>query len=211
MYKSFDKKDPFYKALVLIFMNLSKHQIKILIAGCISALLVFVVGLSLVQCARHRSVPLTEPVRAELEQFPPNTHMPAFREGLVSGSIDLKSFSPDKDLIQIDDTRVWWESDNDENDDEDDHIIHKSLEVPLRRLIELVCHAGGRLEVHDAYRPSGIHNPGSLHKEGRAIDVTCDEFPLERLAKLCWAAGFDWVYYEAKGRSGAHIHCSVRR
>ena len=51
----------------------------------------------------------------------------------------------------------------------------------------------------------------SLHKEGRAIDVTCDQMPLEELAKLCWISGFDWVYYEARKGKGPHIHCSVRR
>lgn len=196
-------------------MNISEHQRKILVAGCISAFLVFVVGLSLVQCYRRRCqsamLHLTEPVRAEPLQFQPNTHMPHRREGLVAGSIDLKSFSPGRDLIRIDDSRVWWESDYGEGDDEDDHTIHKSLEIPLRRLIELVCRAGGTLKIHDAYRPEGVHTPTSLHREGRAIDVTCDEFSLEKLAKLCWAAGFDWVYYEANNKRSAHIHCSVTR
>lgn len=188
--------------------------------GCISAFLVLVAGLGLIQFTGYGparikagsvSLPLTKPVRAEPEQFQPNTHMPPIREGLISGSIDLESFSPGRDLIHIDDPRVWWESDHDEGDDEDDHIIHKSLEIPLRRLIELVCECGGKLEVHDAYRPTGIHAQTSLHKEGRAVDVTCDEIPLEKLAKLCWAAGFDWVYYEAQNKNRAHIHCSVKR
>jgi hypothetical protein len=118
-------------------------------------------------------------------------------------------FSPGRDLTFIDDARVWWESDNDDGDNEDDHSIHKSLEIPLRRVIELVAARGATLKVQDAYRPAGIHNPRSLHKEGRAVDLTCDDMPLEDLAKLCWAAGFDWVYYETRG--GAHIHCSVKR
>ncbi len=65
--------------------------------------------------------------------------------------------------------------------------------------------------MQDAYRPGGIHNPTSLHKEGRAIDITCKELSLEKLAKLCWAAGFDWVYHEVKAKLGAHVHCSVKR
>ncbi|MFC1452487.1 hypothetical protein ACFLSJ_03985 [Verrucomicrobiota bacterium] len=112
--------------------------------------------------------------------------------------------------MYIDDPRVWWESDNDDKDTEDDHSIHRSLEAPLRRLIELVHERGGALEVQDAYRAGGVHNPRSLHKEGRALDVTCDEMSLEDLAKLCWAAGFDWVYHEDRG-TGPHVHCSVRR
>jgi hypothetical protein len=105
---------------------------------------------------------------------------------------------------------VWWESDNDVNDCEDDHSVHKSLAGPLSNLVELVSRQGGVLKIQDAYRAHGVHNPRSLHKEGRAVDVTCDEFPLEKLAKLCWSAGFDWVYYE-DGPGGAHIHCSVKR
>ena len=104
------------------------------------------------------------------------------------------------------------ETEDDDTDTEDDHSVHRSLEAPLRRLIELVHRRGGILEVHEAYRATGVHNPRSLHTEGRAIDVTCDEFSLEELAKLCWAAGFDWVYYEGGSKvNGPHIHCSVRR
>ncbi len=89
--------------------------------------------------------------------------------------------------------------------------MHHAIETPLRLLIELVHREGGTLEIHDAYRPEGVHNARSLHKEGRALDMTCDELGLERLACLCWAAGFDWVYYEASARGGAHVHCSVKR
>lgn len=201
-------------------MNISKRQRRLLIAGCLSALLVFLAGLSILKYAGRRrelsgidsdSLSLRRPARTEPGRFHPNTHMPPTGEGLASGSIDLESFSSDRDLTHIDDPRVWWESDHDEGDNEDDHMIHKSLEIPLRRLIELVCRNGGVLEVHDAYRAEGIHNPRSLHKEGRAVDLTCDDFSLEQLAKFCWVAGFDWVYYEATDRNGAHIHCSVKR
>jgi D-alanyl-D-alanine dipeptidase len=114
------------------------------------------------------------------------------------------------DLVRIDDPRVWWESDNDHKDTEDDHLFHRAMEEPFRRLVELVHQAGGTLEVHDAYRPEGIHAPLSLHREGRAVDVTCDQLGLEKLAKLAWAAGFDWVYHEVPRRGGAHVHASVR-
>jgi hypothetical protein len=152
------------------------------------------------------------PVRAEPDKFPRNTHMPNKREGAVSGSVDAEAFSPGRDLIYITDDRVWWESDNDKDsgDDECDHSMHYALEIPFRRLVEMVVARDAILEVHDAYRPSRIHSSRSLHKEGRALDLTCDELGLEALAKLCWAAGFDWVYYEC-GAGGDHIHVSVRR
>jgi len=199
--------------------RLPAYQRRIIIGGMISATLVFAAGLGIVALrAKHGRSWVTEeairrpldlPVREEPAKFPSRTHLPSLREGLASGSIELSTFSPGRDLVYINDTRVWWESDNDAEDTEDDHTIHKSLEAPLRRLIELVCQNGGTLKVQDAYRPNGVHNRQSLHKEGRAVDVTCDEIPLEKLAKLCWAAGFDWVYYETRG--GAHVHCSVKR
>jgi len=191
----------------------------VLTAGGLSALLLFVVLLVVTCGKRDRPRPAEivavdplAPVRPLPEDFPAGTHMPEDRESKASGSVDLASFSPGRELTHIDDARVWWESDNDVNDVEDDHTIHVALELPLRRLIEMVCARGGILEVHDAYRPTGIHNPRSLHKEGRAVDVTCDEMALEELARLCWAAGFDWVYHEAaRNGNGAHIHCSVRK
>jgi len=156
------------------------------------------------------AVPSSLAVRPEPTRFAANTHLPDESEGDVSGSRKGGSFSAGRDLIYIDDPRVFWESDHDEKDDECDHSIHRAMEDPLRALFELVCAEGGILEVQDAYRATGVHNTRSLHKEGRAIDLTCDELGLERLAKLCWAAGFDWVYYEASAKGGAHVHCSVK-
>ncbi len=153
----------------------------------------------------------TTPVRTIPKQFKADTHLPNNGEGRTSGSRKPELFSAGRDLIYVDDERVFWESDNDTEDDECDHSMHKALEAPLRLLIELVHAEGGILEVQDTYRATGIHSSGSLHKEGRAIDLTCDEIGLERLAKLCWAAGFDWVYYEASSKGGAHVHCSVKR
>jgi hypothetical protein len=152
----------------------------------------------------------TEPVRKIPASFKRNTHLPSKSESQASGSINPEKFSPGRDLVYVDDKRVYWESDHDTNDDECDHSMHKSLEAPLRLLIELVAARNGTLEVQDCYRPTGIHNTRSLHKEGRAIDITCDELGLEKLACLAWGAGFDWVYYEAKAKGGAHVHCSVK-
>jgi hypothetical protein len=151
-------------------------------------------------------------IRSEPPSFPPGTHLPPIRELFVCGGIDLVNFSPSNELVRVDDDRVWWQSDNDPDTTEDDHLVHVSLEPHLRRLIELVHQCNGKLKVHDAYSLKNIHTPLSLHKEGRAIDVTADGLSLEKLAKLCWVAGFDWVYYEkGTGTRGAHIHCSVTR
>jgi hypothetical protein len=204
-------------------------QGRALVAGCCSAVLIFVAGVSLrdrrppprpqppPQSAPPPSpkpvalAPLAAGVRKEPDSFRRNTYMPKKRESAASGSIDLSTFSAGRDLTYIDDPRVWWESDRDRGDTECDHTIHYCVERPLRRLINLVTEAGGKLKIQDCFRGEGIHNPRSLHKEGRAIDVTCDELGLERLAKLCWAAGFDWVYHETPSSGGSHVHASVRR
>jgi hypothetical protein len=151
------------------------------------------------------------PARPIPPRFKRDTHMPNGGEGDTSGSIDLGSFSAGRDLVYVDDDRVWWESENDKDDDECDHSMHISMETPFRRLVELVSERDGKLKVQDSYRATGVHSSNSLHKEGRGLDVTCDELGLELLARLCWAAGFDWVYYEASSRGGAHVHCSVKR
>jgi hypothetical protein len=149
-------------------------------------------------------------VRRQPSRFPRDTHLPRKNELLACGPINLKTFSPAKDLVRIDDRRVWWESDH-RHGPEDDHVINQALEEPLRKLINLVDKRGGVLKVYDAYRATGVHLSNSLHKEGRAIDLTCEGFSLEVLAKLCWAAGFDWVYYEGPTKKGGdHIHCSVK-
>lgn len=199
----------------------------VLAAGVSSAVLLFIIILAVNRCNRETgagdAMAVTEPperlepapvvlaVRPKPKDFRPDTYRPKQREGKTSGSIDLGSFSAGRDLVHVDDARVWWESDNDSGDTEDDHSMHRAMEAPLRRLIELVDRAGGTLKVQDAYRGSGVHNPRSLHKEGRALDLTCDELGLEELARLCWMAGFDWVYHEASSRGGSHVHVSIRR
>lgn len=155
-------------------------------------------------------IDLASPVREVPRRFPARTFLPKRREGLASISIDQVRFDPDRDLTEVHDDRVWWESEHDVGDTEDDHLVHRALEVPLRRLIELVSAEGGTLKVQDSYRDQGIHSSRSLHRQGRAVDLTCDELGLERLAQLAWAAGFDWVYYEAPQRGGHHVHASVR-
>lgn len=199
-------------------MRLTNKEIIFLMAGCASALLIFAVGVNIrrshppARPPQEQEVfyPIDQPVRERLHQFKPNTCRPDGREGTVSGSIDLDTFS-EKWLAEIHDDRVWWESDHDRGDTENDHVMHKSMVEPFRRLVELVVAEEGSLEVHDAYRAKGIHSQRSLHREGRAIDLTCDDLGLERLAILCWSSGFDWVFYENKPKKGAHIHCSVRR
>ncbi len=215
---------------ILLFMrHLTLHG-KIVVFGSASLFLtiVLLIGMGIRQIERTRKKPASvvdmqteetvlapppviwTPVRPVPSSFRRNTHRPTQSEANVSGSRDPEGFSAGRDLVYVEDSRVFWESDNDKNDDECDHSMHHAMEAPLRLLIELVHAAGGTLEVHDAYRSSGIHNARSLHKEGRAIDLTCDELGLEKLACLCWAAGFDWVYYEASARGGAHVHCSVK-
>ena len=153
---------------------------------------------------------LTQPVRDEPTRFRARSYKPNLREGKASGSIGTGAFLAKYDLVRVEDSRVWWESEHDKNDTEDDHIMHRSIEEPFRRLIELMDKSGGRLKVQDAYRDEGVHARKSLHKEGRALDLTSEGVSLEKLAKLCWAAGFDWVYYESPKRGGAHVHVSVR-
>ena len=153
---------------------------------------------------------LTRPVRPIPSTFRINSTMPAIGEGAASGSIEQFTFVPERDLIRVEDPRVWWESDNDDRtgDTEDDHLMHWALEEPFRRLVELIRQKStGRLKVQDIYRAEGVHGVRSLHKQGRAIDMTGDGIALSEVAKLAYAAGFDWVYYETRG--GAHIHASV--
>ncbi len=181
--------------------------------------------------APEKAAPVYQ-VRPFPESFPRRSCMPDIKEAEACGAIQNSTFSPGRDLVFVDDPRVWWESDFDgETDDEDDHSMHYALVPAFRRLVELVAMSNATLRVQEAYRPLSIHSAVSLHKEGRALDLTCPDLDpaaaktdprdgtqvlpsaqsLEILAKLCWAAGFDWVYYEVPRTSGAHLHVSVRR
>lgn len=164
------------------------------------------------------------PVRPFPEKFPRKSTMPSLRESQASGAISNSQFSAGRDLVYIEDSRVWFESDHDgESDDECDHSMNKSMVLPFKRLVEMCAASNAVLRVQEAYRSEGVHSGRSLHKEGRALDLTCPgldpdnpnkERPspksLEILAKLTWAAGFDWVYYECPKKSGPHIHASVK-
>lgn len=159
---------------------------------------------------------LFKPVREAPAIFPPDSNMPRGRESLASGSIDLTTFDPKRDIVRFEDVRVWFDSDHKVKtpDTEDDHEIHRAMLVPLKRLVNLMEKCGAKLKVHDAYRPAAknkIHLENSLHCEGRAIDLTCEGISLSELAKLCWQAGFDFVLYEVPRNSGRHLHCSVKR
>jgi hypothetical protein len=158
---------------------------------------------------------LHNPVRPAPKSFPLDSNLPRGKESLASGPIDLKTFNPTNDLIRFTDARVWFESDNDHHsDDEDDHMMHRAVEVPLKRLVNLLEKKGGKLKVHEAYRAAEknkIHLATSLHCEGRAVDLTSENYDLGELAKLAWQSGFDFVLYEKPRRSGVHLHCSVKR
>lgn len=158
---------------------------------------------------------LFNPVRPAPAAFPPDSNMPRGKESLNVGAIDLKTFNEKRDLVRFEDKRVWFNSDAKMREDkEDDHLIHRSMEVPLKRLVNLVEKKKGKLKIHDAYRHTDkntIHTTVSLHCEGRAIDLTVENISLSELAKLTWQAGFDFVLYEKPRRSGEHIHASVKR
>lgn len=174
---------------------------------------------------KNRGVDLVNPVRPAPEKFPRNAKMPNVRERDASGEITNGKFSPGRDLIYVTDSRVWWESDNDgDSDNECDHSMHRAMEIPFRRLVNLVeSQTKWQLRVQETYRPEGIHSGKSLHKEGRALDITLGykngeklktpaekHEAYEKLAKLAWQAGFDWVYYEYGSGTGPHIHVSVK-
>jgi hypothetical protein len=174
---------------------------------------------------KSNGVDLVNPVRPALEKFPRNSKMPNVKERDVCGEIVNGKFSAGRDLVYITDSRVWWESDYDgENDDECDHSMHRAMEIPFRRLVNLVeSQTKWQLRVQETYRPDGVHSQKSLHKEGRALDVTlgykngeklktAEEMyaAYETLCKLAWQAGFDWVFYEYGSGTGPHVHASVK-
>jgi len=166
-------------------------------------------------------------VRDKPATFPRNTWLPKTTEGEASGSNDPKLFSPGRDLVFFDDPRAWWKSDNRATGDTGEdcaHSMHKSMVEPLTRLLNLAAETQWTLKIQGCYEPGGPHASRSLHKQGRAIDLTFGDpaNPTERLspdqmrvayeelAKLAYQAGFDWVFYEYGTGTGPHVHASVR-
>ena len=150
--------------------------------------------------------------RALPRRFPRNSNLPPGKEFLTCGPIAPATFDPARDLVRFQSLTVWFESDyTNKVAGNDDHVVHRSLVAPLERLVRLVDANGGRLKIHEGYRCNAIHKPKSLHREGRAVDLTCEKLSLSDLAKLCWVAGFDWVLYEDPKGGGDHVHCSVKR
>jgi hypothetical protein len=117
---------------------------------------------------------------------------------------------------------------------QEERLAQPSLLAPTQYLAALLVAdqerasalwANVTFSINAAYDSTGGHHPGSLHYEGRALDIQDlggdpNNRPerLGRIAGLAWLAGFDWSYVEPNDEkppltdAGAanHVHVSVR-
>jgi hypothetical protein len=95
---------------------------------------------------------------------------------------------------------------------EDDKRMTKGLKAKLDSLATAVKTEWPerKLRVTEAWSDSSVHAAQSLHREGRAADLTADDkdqLKLGRLARLAVDSGFGWVFYE----DDKHVHASVAK